>query len=488
MRKILVGGFLHETNTFSPVVTDYDNFAVADEWPGISRHAVLLENFKNKCNIPISGFLAEAKLQKFNCIPSVWASASPSGKVTESAYEKITAMLLEDIQNNPDIDGIFLDLHGAMVTTHLDDGEGELLKRIRDIVGPLLPIVIALDFHANLSQAMLKHATQMHIYKTYPHMDMYETGQRSAQALTNIIYNEHPPFGVLRQLDFLVPLNAQCTLIEPLKSLYTQLDELIANENCIISLAPGFALSDIKDAGLSFVVYATSFQQANEVADKAQALITSVKNKFKLTLYECDEAIRTASSIKDKPVIFADTQDNSGGGGTSDTMGIFKSLVKNQTKNAVVLMILDKEIAQKAHAAGIGAEITCALGEKSSSAIDKPFEGTFKIKNLSNGKFDATPGSYYEGFHVNCGLMAYLEYEGIGALVGSQKMQAADRAMLTHMGFDPKSYDLLVLKSSVHFRADFMRLSDHIFIVKSPGKVTADLTELHYKNNNKERL
>ncbi|PHQ82530.1 MAG: microcystin degradation protein MlrC [Coxiella sp. (in: Bacteria)] len=489
MKKILVGGFQHETNTFSPVLTPFEAFEIADEWPGLSRHQALLDNFSTSCNIPISGFLQNSEQHEFDCIPSVWTSASPSGKVTEEAYEHIVTMLLEDIKNNPDIDGIFLDLHGAMVTSHLDDGEGELLKRIRNLVGFELPIVIALDFHANLTQDMLTHANEMCIYKTYPHIDMFETGQRATNALTKILNHTNKSFKSLKQADFIVSLNGQCTLIEPFKAIYSDIAQLEREHDVVIALAPGFGLSDIPDAGPAVAVYANTQQQADDIADQVIKRITQDKHTIKVNLYAPNDAIQFANSHHDKkPIIFADTQDNSGGGGTSDTMGVFKALIDSNVKNAVVLMILDEAVAQQAHTAGEGATIDIALGEKSEGATDTPFKGTFTIKKLSNGQFQATPGSYYEGFEVNCGLMAYLDCNGVGAIVGSRKMQAADRAMLTHLSLDPKQFDILVLKSSVHFRADFMRLSDTILMVKSPGKVTADLNELTYDHCHKERL
>jgi microcystin degradation protein MlrC len=489
MKKILVGGFQHETNTFSPVLTTYDNFSIGSEWPGLARHEALLEVFKDECNIPISGIISQTNKLGFECIPGTWCAASPSGKVTKNTYEKIAAMLLEDIKNNPDIDGFLLDLHGAMVTEHLDDGEGDLLKRIRDITGDDLPIIIALDFHANLTDTMLKHATHMHIYKTYPHMDMFEIGQQCARTLNEIFNGNVFTHKALRHTEYMMALNAQCTLIDPFKSIYAALTQLEKETGAAISLAPGFALSDAECAGPGVAVYADSQQLADDTADKVIALLDSHKKEFTVKLYKSHDAIEYAKQHpQDKPIILADTQDNSGAGGTSDTMGVFRALVETQTTEAIVAMIIDPDAAQKAFDAGENAKIELTLGEKSDGCTGMPFTGEFIVKSLSDEVFDATPGSYYEGCHIDIGPTAYVECEGVGAILACRKMQAADRALFTHLGVNPETFNILVLKSSVHFRADFMRMSDEILIVKSPGKAIADLTELTYEKCQKEAL
>lgn len=489
MKTVLVGGFQHETNTFSPVLTTYDQFAIGSEWPGLARGAALLETFKDDCNIPISGILSEARRLGFDCIPGTWCAASPSGKVTKDCFEKIAAMLLDDIEQHRDVDGLLLDLHGAMVTEHLEDGEGELLTRMRDLVGPDMPIIIALDFHANLSQRMLEHATQMHIYKTYPHRDMFETGQYCARSLDQHLNGTTFSHKTLRHASFLLSLNEQCTLVDPFQSIYTDIATLEQQTNTAISLAPGFALADIADAGPSVAVYAHSQAHADETADAVIALLDRYRADFKVTLHTPMQAIEYAKHHpSQKPIIFADTQDNSGAGGTSDTMGIFRTLADTQTQEAIVAIIVDPDAAQKAFDAGENQSIELTLGEKSDGCNGMPFTGEFLVKSISDEIFDATPGSYYEGCHIDIGPTAYVECEGVGAILASRKMQAADRALFTHLGINPETFTILVLKSSVHFRADFMRMSDEILIVKSPGKAIADLQELTYQHCRRDVL
>ncbi|HEY8016391.1 MAG TPA: M81 family metallopeptidase, partial [Dongiaceae bacterium] len=168
MARIAIGGFQHETNTFAPTPATYQDFARADGWPALLRGREMLDVLDG-INLPSAGFIAAAKRQHHELVPLLWCSATPSGPVVQEAYERIAGELLERLAAAGPVDAVYLDLHGAMVAAHLPDGEGELLRRLRRLVGPDLPIVASLDFHANVSPAMVEHATALTAYRTYPH-------------------------------------------------------------------------------------------------------------------------------------------------------------------------------------------------------------------------------------------------------------------------------------------------------------------------------
>ena len=186
MARIAIGGFQHETNTFAPVKATYRDFEMADGWPGLTRGDAILTAFDG-INLPIAGFIAEARKQGHELLPTLWCSASPSAEVEIDAYERIAGELLERIGKLDKIDGIYLDLHGAMVTEHEQDGEGELLERLRKQVGPDLPIVVSLDLHANVTERMVEHASALVVCRTYPHVDLAESGEASAAVLDRLI-------------------------------------------------------------------------------------------------------------------------------------------------------------------------------------------------------------------------------------------------------------------------------------------------------------
>ena len=180
MSRIAIGGVQHETNTFAATRATFDDFVHADAWPGLCRGAALIEAVKG-INLPIAGFIDQARADGHTLKPLVWCSAQPSGPVTRDAFERIAFILLEDLAAALPVDAVYLDLHGAMVAEHLDDADGELLARVRERVGAAVPVVASLDLHANVSQAMLEQASALVAYRNYPHTDMAQTGARAAQ-------------------------------------------------------------------------------------------------------------------------------------------------------------------------------------------------------------------------------------------------------------------------------------------------------------------
>ncbi|HRI18271.1 MAG TPA: M81 family metallopeptidase, partial [Burkholderiaceae bacterium] len=170
--RIAIGGFQHETNTFAPSKATYEQFVRDGGWPGLRQGEAILETMVADRNLPIAGFIEELRGQsKHVLVPTAWAACEPSAHVTEDAYERIAAMITDGVRDaRPD--AVYLDLHGAMVTEHLDDGEGELLARVRALIGPKAPLVASLDLHANVTQRMLDAADALIAYRTYPHVDM----------------------------------------------------------------------------------------------------------------------------------------------------------------------------------------------------------------------------------------------------------------------------------------------------------------------------
>ncbi len=485
MARLAIAGWHHETNTFAPTKANYADFAEADGWPALSRGDALIEELSG-INIPVAGFMDAARAEGHEIAPLLWCSASPSAHVTREAYEKIAAMIVEDLRAAGRVDALYLDLHGAMVSEHLDDGEGELLRRLRALVGPAMPIVVSLDFHANVTRAMFEAASALVAYRTYPHIDMADTGKRAANLLSRVLAE---PSSVrakaYRQVPFLVPLSWQCTIIEPARTIY---DAVAAAERGAISSASlpmGFPLADIADSGASVQVYGSDRRAVEDAADALLSLMLTNESSFAGKLWEPREAVRHAmasfASGASKPIILADTQDNPGAGADSDTTGLLAALVAERAPGAVVAMVADLDAAKAAHAAGEGAEINLALGEKSRLPGHVPFRGTFKVLRTASGSFSAT-GPFYSGSRMRLGPMALLEIAGVRVVVSGRKQQCADQAMLRHVGLEPAEQKILALKSSVHFRADFQPLAHEILVVAAPGPSVADTALLPYRH------
>ncbi len=483
MAKILVAGFMHETNTFCPQLTLLEDFEQADAYPAMTEGEACFEVFQ-KNNIVLSGFIEQAQHLGHEIIPLLWCNAPPFGLVTKAAYEKITQQIIDGVNKHNNVDAIFLDLHGAMVSETTQDGEGELINRLRKLIGDELPIACGLDLHANISQDMFEGFDLIEIYRTYPHVDMFDTGVRAANLLDKRLTLAKPLAKCFYKLPFLIPMNSQCTLLEPAKGIYDYLTELNTKHHCSLAAALGFPLADIFDCGPAVVAYGEDQAQVNKACKTLYNYMLSHKNEFKLNVLNADEAVDKAiseSAKAEKPTIIADTQDNPGGGGTSDTTGLLRALVKANAKGALLAIMHDPAAAEHAHAIGLNNEIVTDLGGRSGLKGDTPFHGKFTVKALSNGHFKGT-GPYYHNVDFDLGPMAALDCDGVQVIVSSRKMQAADKAIFTHMGIDPSTYKILALKSSVHFRADFSDLAEDIIIAIAPGYCTADIQQLDYKN------
>ena len=184
MPRILIAGYQHETNTFAPSLADWAAFNRGDSFPAFVQGRAMVDQLA-AVNIPIGGFIDAAQRRGWTLLPSCWAGAIPSSFVTRDAFERIAGTICQDVSAAlaGGLDGIYLDLHGAAVAEHAADSEGELLGRLRAIVGPTLPIVASLDLHANVTHRMLREADALVSYRTYPHVDMADTGVLAAELL-----------------------------------------------------------------------------------------------------------------------------------------------------------------------------------------------------------------------------------------------------------------------------------------------------------------
>jgi len=485
MARIAIGGCQHETNVFAPYRAEYEIFSQRDEWPPLSRGQQMLNEVRG-INLPVTGAIERLQALGHEIVPLLWCSATPSAHVSEEAFERISAMMLETLQDSPSIDGVLLDLHGAMVCAHVADGDGELLRRVRAVVGESIPVVACLDLHANISDQMVAEASVLETYRTYPHVDMSDTGARAADLLDLLLKKglARFPVSATRRTDFLIPPVWGCTLVDPAKSIYQHLRRQINEEVPGISLACGFPLSDVPEAGPALVTYGFDETSVNEAADSLLAQIESRESEFDGRLYSTEEAVSEAiklSANASRPVILADSQDNPGGGGPGDTTEILRELVLQKAQKALVGVISDPQAAQSAHEAGTGAQINISLGGKSGYPGSEPFTAEFRVLGLSSGRFSAT-GVMLAGADMDLGPTALLEIDGVRVVVASKAIQTLDQSMFRHLDIEPSAQEIIAVKSSVHFRDDFQDICTAVLPVISPGPVIVDLSAVPFQN------
>src|SRR6478752_1799633 len=479
MTRIAVGGFLHETNTFAPTKATYDDFVHGGGWPAMAQGPDVLKVMRN-INVGLAGFVEQAEAQGWEMVPTISCGASPSARVTRDAYERIVKVMVEGIKAAGQLDAVYLDLHGAMVTEHLDDGEGEILARVRKVIGPDLPLVVSLDLHANVTPEMVAHADALIAYRTYPHVDMADTGRAAARHLALLLSTKQKFAKAFRQLPFLIPISWQCTNDQPTRGIYQKLAALESETVPTLSFAPGFPAADFPHCGPSVFAYGRTQADADAAADELRNLIVSHEDDFDGRIYTPDEGVRHAMELAaraTRPIVIADTQDNPGAGGDSDTTGMLRALVRNNAKKAAIGVIYDPTSAKAAHAAGVGATVTLALGGKSGITGDAPYKESFVVEQLSDGKFVA-PGPYYGGRDMDMGPSAALRIGDVRVVVSSHKAQLADQSMYRYVGIEPTEQAILVNKSSVHFRADFEPIAEKLLICAAPGAMPADTASL----------
>ncbi|NDH58294.1 MAG: M81 family peptidase, partial [Betaproteobacteria bacterium] len=300
MARIAIGGMQHETNTFAPSKATYQAFEQGGGWPSVQVGASMFEALEG-ANIPAQGAIEAFRAQGHQLLPLTWAAASPSAHVTRDAFERIIGSLedgLKPAMADPSgLDAVYLDLHGAMVTEDHDDGEGEILRRVRGIVGNRVPVVASLDLHANVSQAMVEHADAISIYRSYPHVDMAETGARAAFLAMHMLARGKRPFKRYQTFSYLTGIPSQSTFIEPAKSLYELLQQLERKHHCFLSFAQGFPMADIHDCGMSVLGYGDDAQELDLAMLSMTDAVESAEKDYALELYTPQDAIQRAMRL-----------------------------------------------------------------------------------------------------------------------------------------------------------------------------------------------
>jgi microcystin degradation protein MlrC len=480
MARIAIGGFHHETHCFVPTRTDFAYFASHRDRPPLVRGPEVLEWLGN-ITFPLSGFL-KAMGGGHDWAPMVWCSGGAGGYVTRDAFERIAGEMVGMLSRAMPVDAVYLDLHGACVTEDFEDAEGELLRRVRAAVGDAVPVVYSLDYHANVTQAMLRYGDGLAAYRTYPHVDRTQTGERAARVMREVLARGRPAGRALRRSPFLLPLNAQCTLVDPSRAVVDHASNLEGGDVLSVAYLAGFPPSDLAECGPCAIAYGWTQAAADKAADAVITDVIARESEFSQPMLEPDAAVQEAMRIAahaSRPVLIADTQDNPGAGGTGDSTGMLAALVRNRAQGAVVGFFFDPQTAQAAHAAGEGAQLDIAIGGRFGIAGDEPYRANFVVERVRDGKLKTT-GPSVGGREIDLGPMALLRVGGVRVVVTTRRMQAFDQAPFRHMGVEPSEQKILVLKSTVHFRADFQPIAEEVLVATAPGGHIVDPSRYPY--------
>ncbi len=481
-RRFVIASMLHETNTFSPVPTPLAAFGPGGPLSGERAIAELADT-----NYAIGGFIGLAQEAGAEFTVPVAASAHPSGPVAREAYEAIAAAILAEIRKG--CDAVMLDLHGAMVCEHGDDGEGELLARIRALA-PALPIAVALDFHAQMTRRMVENATVITGYRTYPHVDMRLTGERAGRTLLRALDGQARPAMLWGRSPILSSTLSHTPSRNPMKDVMDRAIAAEATDEVLnASVFGGFPQADIPHLGLSAVI---AYDAARDsAAERARALrdtlLDQAWERREAFMYRGEplaESIARARTITEGPVILVDHGDNTASGGTQDVMSVLEEVMRQRLDDVVAGPFCDPQAVARMIEAGLGANVSIDVGGR----VDMPALGlkgrpmplSGKVQAITDGEFVVT-GPMATGARVRMGRTAVLDTGRVQVVVSEGRVEPYDLGVFTHCGIDPRRKRYVLIKSRQHFRAGFEPIARHIIECQGLGVTASDIALFDYR-------
>ena len=481
--KCIVALMQHETNTFSPLATSLQSFASGvglNEPPGEQQAIDIYGN----ADFAFSALLDVATENGADIAVPIAAYAEPSGKVEDAAFESIAGEICDAVAQG--CDAVLLDLHGAMVTETFDDGEGELLRRIRSIA-PDVPIGVALDFHTNLTSAMVDNCTVIDGYRTYPHIDMYATGKRVADSLFKIINGNLNTRMHWRSLPMMTHMIRQTPSKQPMKDIMDRaIAEVDSTSLLNASVFGGFPLADIPHVSFSVLTLEEINQNRSEkLIDDLCEMAWERREDFIFDPENLSDSIRHAKDLNEFPVVIADHGDNCGAGGSADDLTVLDEMLKQGLTGIIAGPIWDPAAVEQLINVGEGAEVSLTVGGKTDvPAIDQighslQCHGT--VRKVTNGRF-IIEGPMQTGLEVNLGRSVVLDTGEANLLICEERWEPYDPGCFTHAGLSPEDHNYILIKSRQHFRATFESIARHIVLAAGPGVCSSDYSQFNFIN------
>ncbi len=478
--RVLTAEFAHETNTFSRLITGKQAFRA--QYALIGDEAITA---RGEANTELAGFLDTGRQYGWQVEHVLSAAAGPGGKVERAAFDWLCDPIVAALERGS-FDGILLGLHGASVLDFSEDGEGELLRRLRAALRDEIPIAVTLDPHANVSREMCSLADILVAFRTYPHVDMRETGRRAGAILQRTMAGEITPRTVRVSRPMLEEANGGRTdagpMIERLAAAakYEQHADVFA-----VSINAGFASTDIAEVGPTVLVTCqgdldrhTAF--AETLADDIWSRRHEVLNDY-LTV----EAAAAAAAVFDPrngPLVIADYADNPGAGAYGDSTALLGALLEAGVKSACFGPLVDGEVARALHRAEVGERIKVVLGGKIDAAFGGgPLTLEGELVSVSDGNYEGV-GPILGGLARSYGPTAVLRVEGIEILIVTIAKQMLDLQQFKAFGIQPELQQVIALKSMQHFRAAFEPIAAKVIVCDSGALCTPHYERLPYRN------
>lgn len=479
--RIAIGGILHETATFIDRPTTLADF---EGGFGLYRGAELLSRFRG-ANMCPGGFIQAAQEQDFELVPLLWTFAYPSGLIERSAYDALRGELLDrlrEAERGGPVDGVLLDLHGAMVVEGIDDGDGDVIESVRQVVGPDRPIMVTQDLHGNHTPRRVAAADALVGYDTYPHVDMAERGREAGTLLARTVRGEIRPRMALRQLPLFWATRQQVTAHPPMDEVLRRVHEIESRPGMLsMTIATGFPWADVPDVGASVIAVADGDAAlAERAAGELGDWVWAQRQRWQSQPMSVRAALAAGEKTGRYPIFLADHADNTGGGSPGDSTEILRTFLELGLRDALLLYMVDPEVVAQAHAAGAGARIQVALGGKSAQVQGPPVEAEAEVVALSDGQF-AYDGPMWAGLTSSMGPSCWLRLDGVSVVVVTARQQPLDPAFARTLGIDCGRMKYVAVKSAAHFRSGFEKLAGSIYNVDARAILTHDWASLAYQ-------
>ena len=478
MTTLAIGGIMHESNTFSETPTDFAAFS--------QTYARNLFNTWGESHHEIGGFIQGATEYGYTAYPTLMASATPAGPVTDDAFDRFTEMLIQHLKAAPTHEGLLLALHGAMVAESYPDGDGEVLRRLRDTFGRDFPIVVTLDQHTNVSEQMVAESTALVIYKTTPHIDQRQRGLQAAELMMRILADEVTPTQALAKPPMLLNMLYHNTNVPPMAPILTAAKQLEARPDVLAAnVALGYPYADVSEVGPSFVVVTDDNPElAQTEADRLSDMLWNVHEQLTLDLPDAAQAVEQAIASEQHPVILVEMGDNIGGGSPGDSTFVLAEL-QRQGASGFVVVLCEPEGVQRCIQAGVGGDVALNVGGKADTLHGDPVAIRGKVRLIHDGHYEETQPRHGGQRYHNQGVTSVVVVGDSLVVLTSRRQTPFSLQQLLSLGINPSEMRMIVVKAAVAYRAAYEPIAGQIIEVDTPG-LTA-VNPLHFEYHNVRR-
>ncbi|OCZ56375.1 microcystin LR degradation protein MlrC-like protein [Achromobacter insolitus] len=469
--RIFTGALATETNTFSPLPTGLAAFKSREYLPA-GTHPDHMTFYAG----PLWAARQRAREMGWTLVEGLVASAQPGGTTTRAAYETLRDELLADLRAALPVDMVLLGLHGAMVADGYDDCEGDILRRVREIVGPDVVVGAELDPHAHLSPLMVQQATVLVLFKEYPHIDVLERAQDLLALCLDAQAGRTRPVAALVDCEMIVPMH---TTREPAQGFVSRIKALEGRDGILsISAAQGFATGDVPEMGTKVLVYADGdAARAQALARQLADELIAMREQLMVPYRSVDQALDEALAFGDGPVVLADRSDNPGSGAAGDSTYLLARMRERGIRNAAIGPMWDPVAARIAFDAGPGAVLDLRIGGKVGPLSGSPVDARCRVV-ATHADMTMTGNS---NTRIALGDCALVDVDGIVVALVSLRTQAYHTDLFTQLGCDLSAQRLIVVKSAHHFHAKYAPLAKAVLYVAAPGSASPDWRSLTYR-------